>query len=353
MLNYMEYWIRDVLSNNVTQDDMIQFRKKLAAILLSSELNKRKGHPLIEENDEESGSLDDVVMLESPPNLCKRSHQSVQSKVMNANESTDETRDQSSLCALSLVDMPIVKEELTDILCNYIMSIDDAETLETQWVQSLKPYLICLSVKQLQASLKMDQPMSNTLTDFGRDPKYRKELDVRELAKSLESWPFMNYDVSRFKFILMPFVQHGMFLLFMFDQEDRTMTVLDSNPISYWCKDMPYKQYAYKIIHIAKYYMLAMRVARPGWNDDVYRWQHILPADTPTDIYGYLLSGYFVLQFMCAWNGKKLHTPIYTDGQALRRHFLISLLTYDGNSCRYVIPAGVREYLSRIVGKTI
>ena len=86
--------------------------------------------------------------------------------------------------------------------------------------------------------------------------------------------------------ILMPFVQHGMFLLFVFDQEDRTMTVLDSNTIPDWCKDMPYKQYAHKIIHIAKYYMLAMRVARPGWNDDVYRWQHILPADTPTDIYG-------------------------------------------------------------------
>ncbi|XP_062224544.1 ubiquitin-like-specific protease ESD4 [Phragmites australis] len=130
MLNYMEYWTGDVLSDNVTQDDMIQFRTKLAAILLSSELNKRKGHPLVEENDEESGSPDDVVMLESPPNLYKRSHQSIQSKVMNANEYADESRDQYSLCALSMVDMPMGKEELTDVVCNYIMSIDDAETLE-------------------------------------------------------------------------------------------------------------------------------------------------------------------------------------------------------------------------------
>ncbi|XP_062232997.1 uncharacterized protein LOC133930374 [Phragmites australis] len=321
MLNYMEYWTGDVLSDNITQDDMIQFRTKLAAILLSSELNKRKGHPSVEENDEESGSPDDVVMLKNPPNLCKRSQQSVQSKVMNTNKSADETRDQSSLCALSMVDIPIGKKELTDVVCNYIMLIDDAETLETQWVQSLKPYLICLSVKQLQASLKMDQPMSNacfnlgvrilayteykmlksskkmvskhymdlqfcTLSDFGRDPKYRKKLDVRELAKSLESWPFMNYDVSRCKFILMPFAQHGMFLLFVFDHEDRTMTVLDSNPIPDWYKDMPYKQYAHKIIHIAKYYMVAMRVACPGWNDDVYRWQHIISAGTPMDVYG-------------------------------------------------------------------
>ena len=109
---------------------MIQFRTKLAAILLSSELNKRKGHPLVEENDEESGSPDDVVMLKNPPNLCKRSQQSVQFKVINTNESADETRDQSSLCALSMVDIPIGKKELTDVVCNYIMSIDDAETLE-------------------------------------------------------------------------------------------------------------------------------------------------------------------------------------------------------------------------------
>ncbi|XP_062181466.1 uncharacterized protein LOC133885740 [Phragmites australis] len=43
----------------------------------------------------------------------------------------------------------------------------------------------------------------------------------------------------------------------------------------------------------------------------------------------------------------------FMDGQTLRRYFFISLLTYNGNSCRYVIPTGVREYLSRIVGKMI
>ncbi|PWZ18370.1 putative ubiquitin-like-specific protease 1B [Zea mays] len=43
LLNYIEYWTRDELSNNFTQDDMSHFRKKLVAILLSSDLNKRRG----------------------------------------------------------------------------------------------------------------------------------------------------------------------------------------------------------------------------------------------------------------------------------------------------------------------
>ncbi|AQL00894.1 integral membrane protein [Zea mays] len=36
-------WTGDELSDNFTQDDMSHFRKKLAAILLSSDINKRKG----------------------------------------------------------------------------------------------------------------------------------------------------------------------------------------------------------------------------------------------------------------------------------------------------------------------
>lgn len=63
---------RDGLSKTITQEDMTQFRTKLAAILLSSELNKRKGCLLVKVDDEEIGSLSDVEILHSPNGPCKR-----------------------------------------------------------------------------------------------------------------------------------------------------------------------------------------------------------------------------------------------------------------------------------------
>jgi sentrin-specific protease 1 len=55
------------------QDDMTHFRKKLAAILLSSDMNKRKGCLLYKyEKDVDTGSPSDVQILDSPTNPKKR-----------------------------------------------------------------------------------------------------------------------------------------------------------------------------------------------------------------------------------------------------------------------------------------
>ncbi|ONM40739.1 hypothetical protein ZEAMMB73_Zm00001d044292 [Zea mays] len=73
LLNYIEYWTGDELSDNFTQDDMLHFRKKLAAILLFSDINKRKGCPLYKYDKEvDAGSSSDVQILDSPTNPKKR-----------------------------------------------------------------------------------------------------------------------------------------------------------------------------------------------------------------------------------------------------------------------------------------
>ncbi|WVZ58580.1 hypothetical protein U9M48_008839 [Paspalum notatum var. saurae] len=51
MINYMEYWTGTLLSDNVTQNDMENFRLKLIAILWDSELNTMKACPDSEPND--------------------------------------------------------------------------------------------------------------------------------------------------------------------------------------------------------------------------------------------------------------------------------------------------------------
>ncbi|KAE8793988.1 hypothetical protein D1007_31277 [Hordeum vulgare] len=65
MLNFMEYWIGELLSDQFTQEDMKEFRQKLAIILLETELNKLKGSPIYYEPDnEEKVSDSDVELLD-------------------------------------------------------------------------------------------------------------------------------------------------------------------------------------------------------------------------------------------------------------------------------------------------
>jgi len=64
LINYMEYWTGDALSDDVNQDDMTEFRPKLAAILLLSEANIRKGCPYLA--IDVVGSPNDVVEIENP-----------------------------------------------------------------------------------------------------------------------------------------------------------------------------------------------------------------------------------------------------------------------------------------------
>ncbi|WVZ58578.1 hypothetical protein U9M48_008838 [Paspalum notatum var. saurae] len=72
MINYMEYWTGTQLSDNVTQNDMENFRLKLIAILWDSELNTMKPCPDSEPDDnkgEESSS--EVEILDKAPNALK------------------------------------------------------------------------------------------------------------------------------------------------------------------------------------------------------------------------------------------------------------------------------------------
>ena len=129
------------------------------------------------------------------------------------------------------------------------------------------------------------------------------ELNVQELAKSLETWPYMKYDASRYRFVriflcdycepffeilipiilwvLMPWRKGGIFNLFVLDREKKTLSVLDPTPIPDWCKDMPYKRYVHRIINVSNSYRLAMGVQAPERAVDVFAWKHILPSGIP------------------------------------------------------------------------
>ncbi|AQK66378.1 hypothetical protein ZEAMMB73_Zm00001d014490 [Zea mays] len=158
LLNYIEYWTGDELSDSFTQDDMSHFRKKLAVILLSSCMNKRRGYPLCKYDKEvQTGSPSDVEILDSPTNHKKRKllHMLDNSEVLMEDEDgpitqadlqrwfvdewdkrtptkvlTDGCTDDFLMSGLSTKDMPVTKADLIDVLCDYIMAIQDDTTLE-------------------------------------------------------------------------------------------------------------------------------------------------------------------------------------------------------------------------------
>ncbi|KAL5653157.1 hypothetical protein ACJX0J_038615, partial [Zea mays] len=144
---------------------------KLPAILWDSRLNTKKGHQNLDHNvDEDGESSSDVQIIDTPYN---------------------------------------------------------DKYLKKHWIQSTKPYPISLSLQKLKDILDVNKPMDTdcfnmavrmiacndslflledkyhymdlqfcSITKFGRDPRLRAKPDINMLAKLLECWPDMEYDVS-------------------------------------------------------------------------------------------------------------------------------------------------------------
>ncbi|XP_044460258.1 uncharacterized protein [Triticum aestivum] len=179
---------------------------------------------IVEESDDDNkGGHDDVQILESVDDI-KKTKQKIPLSVEN--------KYRSLISILSNMSM----HELTGALCNFIKSIKYTEILEKVWIQSSNPYPISLSLGKLQGMLQDDLPMDRDCfnlvirkimfddiqtaqktkqlitkhyvdmkfwmtTDFGRHPKFRKKLDVEQLANSVRSWPGIKYNVSTCKSI--------------------------------------------------------------------------------------------------------------------------------------------------------
>ncbi|AQK85484.1 hypothetical protein ZEAMMB73_Zm00001d038024, partial [Zea mays] len=367
LLNYIEYWTGDELSDSFTQDDMSHFRKKMAAILLSSDLNKRRGC-LLYKNDKEvdSGSPSDVEILENSIDSKKRKllHVLHDSEVVYEDEegpitqadlqkwfvddwdkrapvkvSNDGCTNDFLMVGLSTKDMPVTKADSIDVLCDYIMAIEDDMTLEMTWVRSFNPFKIEISVKDLQNILTINQDMILRCFDmavrllankesrrpkgeiinnrkhymdmrfwrmvgFGKLPKYHQDPTAEELAKTLDCWPSMNYYITGCRYVLMPWKFNGCYALFVIDHVKKHVTFIDFTPTQDWCKHMPYKRFAEAIIMASKKYKIAYNKKRSGWAEDIFKWEHTIQTGVPIDLRGFNTS-YLVLQAMSMWGNDR------------------------------------------------
>ncbi|PWZ36577.1 putative ubiquitin-like-specific protease 1B [Zea mays] len=367
MINYMEYWTGSSLSDNVTQDDITMFRFKLPAILWDSGLNTKKGHQNLDHNvDEDGESSSDVQIIDTPCELSKSSNTSHQIEpyispyVLPAKVTSTNT------------------QELMFVLCTYIMGIDNDKYLKKHWIQSTKPYPISLSLQKLKDILDVNKPMDTdcfnmavrmiacndslflledkyhymdlqfcSITKFGRDPRLRAKPDINMLAKLLECWPDMEYDVSDCKQILLPFSFLGHFTLYVLNMDTRSIYIMDSMPIPSWFKgDHPSMHYIHNIHYIANNMNAAMELVNPTWKDDIYMWRRIVPTWVPRTL-NWDLSGFLVINFMHDWNGIRLPC-ICTNGNDLRTKFLVELLKYKDNESKDNIPEEIQEIIRHI-----
>ena len=125
---------------------MKAFRLKLAAILLSSELNKRKGCPYLD-NDENIGNPNDCTIIENPKmadraSTKKRKYfKEVECSVVQTDTQHIQTQNKSSQVHVPqeadefwafevMKEIPMSKEEMTELLCDYVMSIQDEAILK-------------------------------------------------------------------------------------------------------------------------------------------------------------------------------------------------------------------------------
>ncbi|TVU38744.1 hypothetical protein EJB05_12129 [Eragrostis curvula] len=189
------------------------------------------------------------------------------------------------------------------------------------------------------------------ISQFGKHPKFRKEMDIKELSKTLKSWPSLYYDISYCRYVLLPYTVAGLYTLFVIDHEEKTVKVFDPKPIDDCWIHRPCKRYFRKIENISSNYFQARRKAgcQHGF-EDLFVWKDDDIEETPS--VDSILSGDVVLQLMYTFNGTREAKLMYKDGRTMRRRLLVDMLTYEGNANQDIIPEKIRRYLRMIKEKS-
>ncbi|XP_051205454.1 uncharacterized protein [Lolium perenne] len=329
MLNFMEYWTGNILSDIFYQEHMINFRTKLAVILVDSELNNddiRNRDLSLDEDDNTDPA--DFMILDDPPKKTKLSNSSSKVKLVSPSlvllpplDPTKANLMESSKVeplSLSLGLSPSFKptnSDLIDELCLRISMVDDVQSLDTEWVKSSNPYPIRLTLRQIRNILKVDEYMDAHcfnmavrilachdiqlvrdipvhymdlnfcwMSQYARDPRRNEKLDITKLSHLFNCWPDSNeYHISECNMILLPCDTFGLFQLFVLDQNKKVVTILDPLPIPGMGKNI-FKTMVKNLNH-------SLRHANPAFNEDLFNWGCKVPV-VPTNS-----NGLFGFQF--------------------------------------------------------
>ncbi|KAG0549557.1 hypothetical protein BDA96_01G265800, partial [Sorghum bicolor] len=269
LINYMEYWTGTVLSYQISQKDISNFRYKLPAILYNSPLNEARGLP------------DDGYQYET-----------------NNIEDDDVTE---------LDDLDILmSEDLLSAIYTIIHLIGSDETFDKDWVRSTRPYPISLSLRKIKNILNEDREMDHEcfnmaiqkavcnqdmmlkkqkyhfmdlkfaeITRFGRDQRCCGKIDKvyhEKLRKVLEYWPNMEYKITDCSHILLPYYKDGTYILFILDMQNKIVHIMDPLEDETCLEGYNQKMAYIPTLHtIARRLSLAMGLTNAKWTGNIYK----------------------------------------------------------------------------------
>ncbi|XP_014751355.1 uncharacterized protein LOC104581418 isoform X2 [Brachypodium distachyon] len=184
---------------------------------------------------------------------------------------------------------------------------------------------------------------NQTMSKFARDAGCREMLDVEQLAQLFRSWPgcIDEYHISNCDTIYLPYEIYGLYMLFVFNLQKKIVYILNRLPIQSW------GEHIFKTMEIGKNLNLALKVANPGWNDDICKWECKVSDVLPKNYHGGLF-GYLVFNFMHSYHNERLHYCIPTGDYLLKRRFVTHILKHELNEVVDNISPEERDVLDRI-----
>ncbi|XP_066346066.1 uncharacterized protein [Miscanthus floridulus] len=278
LLNYMEYWTGSTLSDHVTQEDISNFRFKLPAILYNSLLNEIRGLPDKEQKTKTDDDLDELVEELNDLDI-----------LMSGNTKLTRTLKWTN------------REDLLMTICGLFHLIADDETLEKEWIRSIRPYPISLSLRQIINILDDDRQLEHETFNMA----IRMVACNQDITQKKQIFHYMDLKFA----ILLPYYQDGLYTLFIIDMQKIIVHIMDPLQDHVCLKGYDHRDSYIPTLHtIARRFNLAMGLLNYKMNDNIYHWKREYPpcVTKVTHNKHWNLGGFLVYSFMKSWDGIRL-----------------------------------------------
>ncbi|CAN6338798.1 unnamed protein product [Urochloa humidicola] len=379
MLNFMEYWTGERLSDDFNQGDMTKFRLKLAAILLDTPLNTAREYTEDIITDDETSDPVEVFSvqqtLEKTPNDAR--------KYTEDNVKDDETSDPVKVFNVQKTQMSQLRrtmyKDTATALCDYILTITDVDALGKEWVRSTHPHPISITLEKIQGILDVNKALDTHVFNLAvrmlacdetavlREPKchfmdlkfffdcnYRRHLKHRkrhapkDLAKYFGDWPNSGVSFDECELVMVPWQELGSYGVFALDKKHRIVAIIDPSPVTQSVAyNDPSNYYIPRLQKLAYTFDRAMDEVDPSWNDDIFDWKRVFPNLVPK-IYDWCLTGFIIIELMNMWDGQDISSLLRVDSRIMRKWLMIEVLKCNINESEHNIPEEIRAAVNSI-----
>uniref|UniRef100_K3ZFG3 Ubiquitin-like protease family profile domain-containing protein n=1 Tax=Setaria italica TaxID=4555 RepID=K3ZFG3_SETIT len=230
----------DGVSCGLFMERMVKFNTKMAATLLSTIFNERLGKPLLRNEDENIGSPSDVREIVEPNEIQqieqKRKSTNGHENALKPKKIDTEIDLDKQDVLLYYKDGPLKRDELAEIFCDYILTIEVPVELDMVWLTCHEKYRTCRSAKELGDVIGGWKIVKYDILGC-RSPFHVVICSLHFVVLILSALQF-----------LLPWKHVNNYLLYVLNIKRKKLIVIDTKPIPNYATDVPYKHYAIQIV---------------------------------------------------------------------------------------------------------